>query len=48
MPTLNIINCKTENTTKIYIFVSSIFCKNSTNSNIYIFEDLNIIQISID
>ena len=48
MPILNVINYKKEDATKAYAFAPSMFCESSTNGNISVFEDLNIIQMGID
>lgn len=45
---LNIIYYKKEDATKTYAFAPFMFSKSSTNGNISVFEDLNVIQIGID
>lgn len=47
IPTINYIYCKIEEKIKAYTFTLSIFSKSSLNSNILIFENLNIVQIGI-
>lgn len=41
------INCKIKENTEAFTYLLSIFSKNSTINNIFIFKDLNINQISI-
>ena len=45
---INTINCKRENATKAYICTLFIYNKSSTAGSIYVFEDLNVIQMRVD
>lgn len=44
----NIINYKKEGATKAYAFAPSMFSKSSITGNIFVFEDLNVIQMGIN
>lgn len=48
MPVINKIDPKMEGNTKAFAYALSIFSKNSTVGNIFMFEDINIIQIDIE
>lgn len=48
MPKINVIDCNTKEKTETYAFVPSIFSENSLAGNQSVFENLNVIQMSID
>ena len=48
MPVIDVIDCKTEGTTRAYLFAPSMASESITAGNISVFEDLNINQIGWD
>lgn len=48
MPKINRIDCKTKGKIKAYTVAPSMLSKSFLSNNILVFEDLNIIQISIN
>lgn len=48
IPKINVIDCKTEGKAEAYAFVPSMFSQSSLSGNILMFEDLNVIQMSIN
>lgn len=48
MLSVNIIDCRKEDFMELFMYVHSIFNKNSISDNIRIFEDINIKKIRVE